>query len=302
MADPVSTAAILGSAGIGVAGEIGKSLLGSSGSSSGTQATTTNSKEFQELLRNIDSKTFEEMLLKELQSQEVQNSELQKQELQEMLSAVQQQNRDTNTKTVSMSAEQRQQQANLLTDLIKSVKKGSQYTREAAIEDSQLAVKSAIDRILDSGIGDVAGSIVNTGGYDSTVTANMANTLGRDAAEVGAKLQLSQIATNAQLANQEQSSRFDLISKILDNARLTETATETVDKSVTDTSQQTDTSGKNNSTSKTNSNSTTDTSQTSDKNVSETIEDSVTKTTDVDTETDFEESSGSGLMGKIFGG
>lgn len=144
------------------------------------------------------------------------------QTMSELLNAIQQAQSSQSTTGESTSqnltGEQEQVINNLLGSLQQEFLTDSPYSQEKAMEAGQGAMNAAIDRTLQSGIGDVAASGSNAGAYNSTVTGRLATQLGTEAVNQGQKSLLDTQLAFGNLDQQRTSNLGSVINQLLGSA------------------------------------------------------------------------------------
>lgn len=244
-----AAAGLLGSSGLGkgIGDALGGSLMGTPKS---YQVTTPWEKTVEQLIQSgtSDTATTQQLqeLLKQMQTVRQEQEQVEKQVSQEQQTSQQNQSQSTtgtnygqtsNNSLENTSQNQNQQTAtdqqttgtqstqNLtdaerggLNDLIANLSGqlggNSQFSQANAEQAGNDAMGAAIDRVMQTGIGDVAASGVNAGAYNSTAQGGLASRLGADATRAGMEAMTGVKAQYGQLQNQEQGQLTNALSQL----------------------------------------------------------------------------------------
>lgn len=226
-------------------------------------------------------------------------------QLQEVINQLQQQSSNTNTSeqqnqnvagtqtTQNLSTDQEAMLNQLLSELSGRVSAGSQFSQSNAISASNDAMQAAIDKVLQTGIGEVAAQGTNFGAYSGTTQGKLAGQLGAEAAKAGAQTRLDTMTNFGNLQNQEFNSLQSAINSLFNNA-VAAGGTTTNDQTVTGTTTGNTTGTTNTSTTGTNTSNQTSSQNTDTKTTTESV---------TETDREYDEVGGeSSLWDKLSGG
>ena len=283
----------------GIAGD----LLGSSGSSQKTtgSASTTGSSESTTTANQTTNATQTlQQLLSSLTTSSTDSTEFQNQLANLIASSV---NNTSGTTTTSKGTEDSNAAlADIIAKLTGAVDTtNQQYSKEAAIADSQDAVTAMMQQILSSGINNVLNTDTNTGGYNSTTQKLLADNLQAQAINAGAAKQLETIQSYAALGQQENTNNLSALLSAIGMAQDAVSGTSSSSTSSEQSNQQSSANTTGGSSSNTLSNTLENTTaNTTSKENSSAITDVSASYKEDTTSKNKTKDSGSGLLGSIF--